>query len=141
MENFILEFTVIIRVLVALVLGMTIGVERQKRKTESKNHGGAGLRTNSLVCMGTALITAIGVVLFPADPVRLAASIMTGIGFVGAGAIIASEKKHMGLTNAAAIWAAAAIGIAAGIGFYITAVFATLITVIVLELRRFERLE
>ncbi|VVB78025.1 MgtC family protein [uncultured archaeon] len=135
------QFTIIIRILLSLLLGLLIGIERQKVKTKTNNHGAAGLRTHALVCVGTALITSIGVILFPADPIRLAASIMTGIGFIGAGTIIASEKKVMGLTNAAAVWAVAAIGIAAGIGLYIVAVFTTLITIIVLELRKFERLE
>lgn len=134
------QFTIIIRILISLVLGILIGIERQKRKTETKNYGAAGLRTLALVCVGAALITSIGTILFTEDP-RLAASIMTGIGFIGAGAIISSEKKVMGLTNAAAVWAVAAIGIAVGFGLYITAIFATLIAIIVLELRRFERLE
>jgi len=135
------EFIVIIRVLFALALGLLIGMERQKIKTETRNYGAAGLRTLSLVCIGTALITSIGVMLYPEDPVRLAASVMSGIGFIGAGTIIAAEKKMMGLTNAAAVWATAAIGITVGIGMYITSVFATLITIIVLELRRFEKIE
>lgn len=134
------QIVIIIRVLLSLALGLLIGIERQQRKPETKNYGAAGLRTLALVCVGTALITSIGDILFVSDP-RLAASIMAGIGFIGAGAIIASEKKVMGLTNAAAVWAVAAIGIAAGIGLYITAIFVTLIAIIVLELRRFEKLE
>lgn len=134
------QFTIIIRVFISLVLGILIGIERQKRKTETKNYGTAGLRTLALVCVGTALITSIGAIFLADDP-RLAASIMTGIGFIGAGTIIASEKKVMGLTNAAAVWAVAAIGIAVGFGLYLTAIFTTLIAIIILELRRFERLE
>ena len=132
------QFTIGIRVLIALLLGLTVGFERQKIKTETNTHGSAGLRTHALVCIGTALITSIGVILFPGDPLRLAASIMTGIGFIGAGTIIALDGKVRGLTTASAIWAVAAIGIACGVGLYIVAVFVTLIAVIVLELRRFE---
>ena len=135
------QLTIIFRILLSLVFGLLIGMERQKVKTQTNNSGAAGLRTHALVCVGTALITSIGIVLFPNDPIRLAASIMAGIGFIGAGTIIASEKKVMGLTSAAAVWAVAAIGIATGVGLYIVGVFATLITIIVLELRRFERLE
>lgn len=135
------EMTVVIRIVIALCLGLLIGIERQRRKTETNNKGAAGLRTYSLVCVGTALITAVGSVLFPQDPVRLAASIMAGIGFIGAGAVMSSEKREMGLTNAAGVWAVAAIGIALGIGFYFSSILATLITIIVLELRRFEKLE
>ena len=134
------EFTMVIRVLVSLILGLIVGMERQKTKTLAKNFGAAGLRTLTLVCFGTTLITAIGALAFSNDP-RLAASIMSGIGFIGAGAIIASEKKNMGLTNAAAVWAVASIGIAIGMGLYIVATFGTLVTVIILELRKFEKLE
>ena len=66
---------------------------------------------------------------------------MAGIGFIGAGAIISSEKKNMGLTNAAGVWAVASIGIAAGMGLYLVAFASTIITIFVLELRRFEKLE
>jgi putative Mg2+ transporter-C (MgtC) family protein len=66
---------------------------------------------------------------------------MAGMGFIGAGAIMSSERKEMGLTNAAGVWAVAAIGISLGIGLYLASIFATLMTVVVLELRRFEKLE
>ena len=141
MENLSIQLTIIIRVLFALFLGLLIGIERQKRKTESKNRGAAGLRTYTLVCIGTALITSIGVLLFPGDPIRLAASIMAGIGFIGAGAIISSEKKMMGLTNAAGVWAVASIGIASGIGLYLVALASALITIFIFQLRRFESIE
>ena len=141
MENLSIQLTIITRVLFALFLGILIGMERQKRKTEAKNRGAAGLRTYTLVCIGTSLVTSIGILLYPQDPVRLAASIMAGIGFIGAGAIISSEKKMMGLTNAAGVWAVASIGIAAGVGLYVVALAAALITILVLELRRFESIE
>lgn len=134
------EVTVIARILFALLLGMAIGLERQIRKTETNNHGAAGLRTNALVCMGSALITAVGTVVFGLD-IRLAASIMTGVGFIGAGTIMASDKKDMGLTNAAAVWASASVGIAVGVGLYFSATIATMITLIVLQLRKFEKFE
>jgi putative Mg2+ transporter-C (MgtC) family protein len=134
------QFTIIIRVLIALALGMLVGLQRQKRKTETHSHGGAGLRTLSLVCVGTALITSIGSVLFLDDP-RLAASIMTGIGFIGAGTIITSDKRVMGLTTAAAVWAVATIGMAVGIGLYLVSIFATLMVIILLELRKYETLD
>jgi putative Mg2+ transporter-C (MgtC) family protein len=135
------QFIIIMRVIMALLLGILIGIDRQKRKTETNNHGAAGLRTHALVCVGTTLITAVGILIFPDDPIRLASSIMAGIGFIGAGTIMASEKKIMGLTNAASIWAIAAIGIACGAGLYLVASFGAMITLIVLQLRKFERLE
>ena len=142
MENLLInQYTIILRVLFALFMGIFIGIDRQRRKTQTQNYGAAGLRTHALVCVGTALITAIGIILFPSEPTRLAASIMTGIGFIGAGTIMAADKKQLGLTNAATVWAAAAIGIACGVGLYLVALFATLVTLIILQLRRFESLE
>ncbi|MEI6731313.1 MAG: MgtC/SapB family protein [archaeon] len=135
------EFTIIMRVLLSIFLGIVIGLERQKRKTETHNYGAAGLRTHMLVCMGTTMIVATGVVLFPNDPIRLAASIMAGIGFIGAGTIMSAEKKSLGLTNAASVWVAAAIGIAVGFGLYITSILGAMLALIILELRRFESLE
>jgi putative Mg2+ transporter-C (MgtC) family protein len=141
MEAIVSQYEIIIRTIFALAMGLLIGLERQRRKTEANNHGAAGLRTHALVCVGTALITSLGMIIFPNDAARMAASIMTGIGFIGAGTIMASEKKEMGLTNAASVWATAAIGIACGVGILVTALFATIITLIVLQLRKFEKFE
>ena len=118
-----------ISMILALVLGMLLGIERTfAGKT-------AGLRTYGLVSLGSALfiITSnmvlenfIGVTSF--DPTRVAAGIITGIGFIGAGLILFKEHKLRGLTTAAGLWVACGIGIACGFGLYMIATFATFLT-------------
>ncbi len=139
------------RLAVAAGLGGAIGFERELRERE------AGLRTHILVCVGSALFTIVsaygfrgflesGDQVIRADPTRIAAQIVTGIGFLGAGAIIRQGLSVRGLTTAATLWVAAAIGIAAGAGYYSGAVLATVITIValgplrLLGYRVFERL-
>ncbi|MFO7277535.1 MAG: MgtC/SapB family protein [Pseudomonadota bacterium] len=122
-----------LRLIAALVIGGLIGLERSY-------HGRpAGFRTHALVCMSTALLMMVTVYetrWFPQlfqgrvalDPTRLAQGIMTGIGFLGAGTIMREGLSVRGLTTAASIWTTAAIGILVGIGFYVPAVFATILT-------------
>ncbi len=136
-----IEVAIITRILVAALLGLAIGVQREFRKTQEKTFGVAGMRTHSILAMGTALITAISVLIFPNDPARLAASIFTGIGFIGASTVLATRGKIIGLTNAATIWIAAAIGITAGLNLYAAAIATAFISVIILELKRFERVD
>lgn len=107
------------RVLLAAALGALVGAERQWR-----NHA-AGARTHALVASGAALFTLAGAYGFPdiersaaVDPMRVAAQVASGIGFVGAGAIIRDGFSVKGLTTAATLWASAAVGVAAGAGFY-----------------------
>ena len=125
------------RLAVAAGLGGAIGFERELRERE------AGLRTHILVCVGSALFTIVSAYGFSgflesgdpvirADPTRIAAQIVTGIGFLGAGAIIREGLSVRGLTTAATLWVAAAIGIAAGAGYYSGAVLATVITIVAL---------
>lgn len=116
----------------ATVLGAIIGVERElARKT-------AGIRTFALVCLGSALFTVISQVALISfagtsyDPSRIASQVVVGIGFLGAGIIIFSGQKVRGLTTAAGLWVAAAIGMAVGYRFYPIAIFTTLLTVFVL---------
>ena len=102
----------VLRLLVSLVLGSLIGMERE-------THGRpAGLRTHTLVCVGSTLFTICSYVIAGphSDPGRVAAQIVTGIGFLGAGTIIHQGSVVRGLTTAASIWAVAAIGLAVGIG-------------------------
>lgn len=121
------------RILLAAVLGAALGLERDK-------HGrGAGLRTHLLVCMGGCVFTilssqveAFGIqILSPndftrvTDPGRIGAQVVSGIGFLGAGVILKEGLSIRGLTTAACLWVAAAIGMAAGVGFYIIATFTT----------------
>ena len=125
------------RLTLAAVLGGAIGFERELRDRE------AGLRTHLLVCLGSALFTIVSAYGFRefltsgdqvvrADPTRIAAQIVTGIGFLGAGAIIRQGISVRGLTTAATLWVAAAIGIAAGAGYYSGAVLATVVTLVAL---------
>src|SRR4051794_9609629 len=122
----------LLRVLVAAALGGAVGLERELRDRE------AGFRTHMLVAVGSALFTLVSAYGFRdflvhggsvvrADPTRIAAQIVTGIGFLGAGAIIRQGLSIRGLTTAATLWVVAAIGLAAGAGYYSAAVITTLL--------------
>lgn len=122
------------RLAVAAFLGGAIGFER-----EVSQHS-AGLRTNILVSLGACLFTILSLVGFGTgtnpDTARVAAQIVSGIGFLGAGAVFRDQNRVRGLTTAAAIWLVAAIGMAAGAGDYFLAVVTTLLTLVVLVLLR-----
>ena len=123
-----------LRLLLAAFLGGIIGFQREKANKP------AGLRTHILICLGSALFTVVSVLGFTGnvDPSRIAAGVVTGIGFIGAGVIFRGMRgdKVMGITTAASIWVTAAIGIAAGAGLYIIASATALVTVLVLMLPR-----
>src|SRR5262245_8762329 len=134
------------RLLCAALLGALIGLERELR------HKSAGLRTNILIAVGSALFTLASIELSPgnADPTRIAAQIVTGVGFLGAGAIMRTGASVQGLTTAATVWVNAAVGVAAGGGRYNLAFIALAVTMLVLILlppiegfidRRFARKE
>ncbi len=114
------------RMLVALLVGAVIGAEREYR---SKS---AGLRTMILVCTGACLFTLVSIQLGGANPDRVAANIITGIGFIGAGVIFKEENRVTGITTATAIWIVAALGMEAGIGNYKTVFIATPVILVVL---------
>ncbi|MFC1731806.1 MgtC/SapB family protein [candidate division KSB1 bacterium] len=129
-----------LRLVIAAVLGGVVGFERELRLKA------AGFRTNILICLGAALLTVVSIKITHdytttvADPGRIAAQIVTGIGFLGAGAIIQARGAVTGLTTAASIWVTAAIGIAIGAGYYAAAVTVAVLTVITLHsLVPFER--
>jgi putative Mg2+ transporter-C (MgtC) family protein len=119
------------RLLLAAALGALLGFEREWRQ---KN---AGLRTNILIAMGAALFTLMSIDLSASaggDATRVASQIVTGIGFIGAGAIMRTRDGIRGLTTAAMIWVNAAIGVAVGGGEYRLAIIATAVTLLVLVL-------
>jgi putative Mg2+ transporter-C (MgtC) family protein len=111
------------RILIAGLLGAAIGVEREWRGKE------AGLRTNTLIAMGSALFAAMSLT-FGGDPARIAAQVVTGVGFLGAGAIMRTGASVHGLTTAAMIWVNAAIGMAAGSGHVRLAAASTAIVLV-----------
>lgn len=133
-----------LRILIAGGLGALVGLDRELADQP------AGLRTHVLVSLGAALFTltgAYGIAAFtgnpntPTDPTRVAAQVVTGIGFLGAGAIIRQGFSVRGLTTAAGLWVTAAIGTAVGLGYYQGAVMTTVVAVVALYfLKRVERL-
>ena len=129
------ELEAALRLLLSAVLGAIIGFQRERA------HKPAGLRTHILICVGSALFTVVSIMGFSGtvDPARVAAGVVTGIGFLGAGVIfrgMRGESHVIGLTTAASIWVTAAIGIAAGVGMYIIASAVAILTVIVLFIPR-----
>ena len=122
------ELQYLIGVLLAVILGFAIGFERKLRYKE------AGIRTHIIVCVGAALLTVVskyGFVGVTADAARIAAQVVSGIGFLGAGIIMFRGQKMHGLTTAAGVWTTAGVGMAAGAGLYIVAVGATIIIIAV----------
>ena len=113
--------TSLVRLVFAAVLGGAIGLEREMK------HRAAGLRTNMFICFGAAMFTLLssGLAGVPSDAARIAAQIIPGIGFIGAGSILHTRGLTTGLTSAATLFVVASIGMAAGGGLYLTAVFGT----------------
>jgi putative Mg2+ transporter-C (MgtC) family protein len=130
------EGVFVLRLIVAMALGGLIGLERQSRGRP------AGLRTNILVCLGSAAVIAVFQKLydadpgagsaFPIDPARAAAGVIMGVGFLGAGTVVKSRNFVRGLTTAASIWVVAAVGITVGLGEYVVAVTTTLLVLLTL---------
>jgi putative Mg2+ transporter-C (MgtC) family protein len=121
------------RLVLALVLGVALGIEREWRRKP------AGLRTHGLVCLSTATLMAVSHLLqteggtLAGDPTRMAQGILTGIGFIGAGTIVRHGDAITGITTAATIWLTATVGILAGSGYYVLAVGVTLLALLVLD--------
>ena len=115
--------TIAARVLIAGLLGAALGLEREWRGKE------AGLRTNPLIAIGAALFTVMSMS-FANDGARIAAQVVTGVGFLGAGAIMRHDGAVQGLTTAAMIWVNAAIGVAAGAGHIRLALIVTALTLV-----------
>lgn len=127
-----MENEMMIRLLLATVFGGAIGYVRELTKKA------AGLRTHTLVCLGSTVFTLVSIYMVKGmpggDPTRIAASVVTGIGFIGAGTIFQTGGSVKGLTTAASIWVCAAIGLAVGAGLYELATLATVLSLIVIQL-------
>ncbi len=129
-----LTIQIFFQIVLSAILGMAIGAEREHR------HRSAGLRTYTLVAIGSCLFTILSIYGFSAvggkmayDPSRIASQIVVGIGFIGAGMIVLRENKAEGLTTAAGVWTTAAVGMAVGLGFYFVAIFVTILIFTVLS--------
>jgi len=129
---------IITRLVLSVFLSGLIGLERQVHRRS------AGLRTHILVSLGSCLIMLTSLYVFDIyngmanlDPARIAAGVVTGIGFLGAGTIIREKEEIRGLTTAASLWLAAGIGLAVGVGFFLASVFATFLAVVVLLFLRY----
>ncbi len=139
------DFNIIERVLSAVLLGFAVGLEREMTNKY------AGLRTNILVCVGACIFTIISIYGFPEvsvtgdelgtrDTARVAAQVVTGIGFIGGGTVLRHGANVFGLTTAATLWVSASIGMACGTGMYGLALISTIFTIIVLvSVRIFEK--
>jgi putative Mg2+ transporter-C (MgtC) family protein len=128
----IFEWQMLIKLIISAGLGGIIGLQRERAERP------AGFRTHVLVCVGSTLIMLVSSEAFkgnPAvDPTRIAAGVVTGIGFLGAGTIIRQGSIVKGLTTAASIWVVSAIGLAVGIGYYLGAVITTIMVFLVLAI-------
>ncbi len=128
----IFDWQMLVKLVISAVLGGIIGLQRERAERP------AGFRTHVLVCLGSTLIMLISSEAFKGnsavDPTRIAAQVVTGIGFLGAGTIIRQGSIIKGLTTAASIWVVSAIGLAVGIGYYLGAVITTILVFLVLTI-------
>jgi len=128
-----LRADLLLQLVLATILGGAIGLERELKGKP------AGLRTNILICIGAATFTHLSVILGHGDPGRIAAQVLTGVGFIGAGTILHTRGSVTGLTSAATIWVVSAMGMALGMGLYYEAVGTTaLVMAVLLGLSRVE---
>ena len=123
-EEILRQFYLLPEILLAVVLGFMVGFERKIRSKE------AGIRTHTIVCFGAAFMTIVSRNI-GGDPGRIAAQIVTGIGFLGAGMIVYRQQEVKGLTTAAGVWATAGIGIACGASLYVVAICGALLIIVI----------
>ncbi len=123
----------IVKLVIATALGALVGFERETKRRP------AGFRTNMLVCLGSCLFTVVSASAFSIDPARIAAGIVTGIGFLGAGTIIGSGKSIQGITTAATLWVVAGVGLAVGVGEYILATVTAVLVFSILIMKGAEK--
>ena len=119
----------LLRMVVAVFVGALIGYERERKGKP------AGVRTHSMVCLGAALFTVVSLYGFgtAGDPTRVAAMVVSGIGFLGAGAILHQRESVHGLTTAASLWVTAAIGLAVGVGMFAMSLVTTILVFLLLH--------
>ena len=133
------EWEILLRLVAAVAIGCVIGIEREYKRRP------AGFRTHILICLGATMTTITSQYLYLemnmyTDLARLGAQVIAGIGFIGAGTIIVTKRKEVkGLTTAAGLWTTAIVGLAIGVGFYLAALYVTLVILLVELL--FSRLE
>lgn len=133
--------TILMRLFLAFLAGAIMGWERERFIKDVSRQRGAGFRTYSLVCFGSCLFGLASIYGFPSsgvnnDPGRVAAQVVTGMGFLGAGAIIKFNGSVKGLTTAAGMWVASAIGLMFSAGMYITAIVAAFFAYLTLDFHR-----
>ena len=128
--NMINNYEILIRLILSAIMGGSIGIEREA------NNRPAGLRTHILVSVGSTLIMLVSIYGFEGegDPARLAAQVVSGIGFLGAGTILRTGNSIKGLTTAASLWVCAGIGLAIGAGYYVGGVITAVIVLLSLVL-------
>jgi putative Mg2+ transporter-C (MgtC) family protein len=132
--NVELELALLAKLILGFIFSAIVGLEREVSLKP------AGLRTHILVGLGSTLLTILSLDAFPSsDRSRVAASIIVGIGFLGAGTIIKTKEKVLGLTTAASLWIVASIGVATGAEYYLLAAVTTILAFFVLKLDIFER--
>lgn len=124
---------VVIKLILSVVLGALVGIERQIM------HKPAGLRTHMLVSLGSCIFTVVAIYSFPSNPSPILAGILTGIGFIGAGCIMANRRGVQGITTAATLWVVGSIGFATGAGNYIFAIVAAVLVFVILKLGKLEK--
>jgi putative Mg2+ transporter-C (MgtC) family protein len=126
------DLQTLFQLLLSIGLGALIGFERELKRRP------AGLRTHMLVSLGATIFTIVSLA-FDIEPSRVAAGIVAGIGFIGAGSIIAQRGHVRGITSAATLWAVAGIGLAVGIGEYLLSIVGAIMIFAILQLRRLEK--
>jgi putative Mg2+ transporter-C (MgtC) family protein len=133
LEQWLLTGGAVGRLLLAAALGCAVGIDREY------HHRPSGVRTNVLICFGSAMFTFLSVIIAgdgSTNRGQIASNIVQGIGFLGAGLILHNRDRVSGLTSAATVWAVASIGMACGAGLYFPAIFATAVVLVVLEMVR-----
>jgi putative Mg2+ transporter-C (MgtC) family protein len=135
------DFVILFRLLFAFVVGAIMGLERERYYQFDHKIKTAGFRTYSLVCLGSCIFGLASIYGFPTigsthDPGRIAAQVVTGIGFIGAGTIMKSNEGIRGLTTAAGMWVASSIGLMISSGLYVPSIIAALLAYVILDFHR-----